>query len=207
MRCAFPAVGLGLRPPQPPHPVPPRPACVHMVRQDGERVAGKCWGPRGRRWGERRGAAGTLPLPLPCRRLADALVRLQTLRKKGFNGCDSPEPDGEDSLEQSPLLEDKYRRASEELDGLFRRYGVSSLTVSLSAPPGPPQALHKKHRECESPEVDEVFALTPQTEEKYKKIDEEFDKMMQSYRLAVSSRMERSPRGAWCGFAPAPGRP
>ncbi|CAD7674740.1 unnamed protein product [Nyctereutes procyonoides] len=93
---------------------------------------------------------------------------IETLRKKGFNGCDSPEPDGEDSLEQSPLLEDKYRRASEELDGLFRRYG----------------ALHKKHRECESPEVDEVFALTPQTEEKYKKIDEEFDKMMQSYRLA-----------------------
>ncbi|KAK2084437.1 hypothetical protein P7K49_037470 [Saguinus oedipus] len=101
---------------------------------------------------------------------------IETLRKKGFNGCDSPEPDGEDSLEQSPLLEDKYRRASEELDGLFRRYG----------------ALHKKHRECESPEVDEVFALTPQTEEKYKKIDEEFDKMMQSYRLAVSSRMEQS---------------
>lgn len=47
--------------------------------------------------------------------------------------------------------------------------------------------LNKKHRECESPEGDEVFALTPQTEEKYKKIDEEFDKMMQSYRLAVSS--------------------
>lgn len=41
--------------------------------------------------------------------------------------------------------------------------------------------------------MDEVFALTPQTEEKYKKIDEEFDKMMQSYRLAVSSRMEGLP--------------
>lgn len=118
-------------------------------------------------------------------------MRFQTLRKKGFNGCDSPEPDGEDSLEQSPLLEDKYRRASEELDGLFRRYGVSPT----HAPPAPPQALHKKHRECESPEVDEVFALTPQTEEKYKKIDEEFDKMMQSYRLAVSSGMEDA---LWC---------
>lgn len=122
------------------------------------------------------------------------VVRLQTLRKKGFNGCDSPEPDGEDSLEQSPLLEDKYRRASEELDGLFRRYGVSPThSLSVGPPSGPfPQALHKKHRECESPEVDEVFALTPQTEEKYKKIDEEFDKMMQSYRLAVSSSMEES---------------
>ncbi|CAO2598713.1 Myocyte-specific enhancer factor 2D [Lemmus lemmus] len=89
---------------------------------------------------------------------------IETLRKKGFNGCDSPEPDGEDSLEQSPLLEDNSLVP-------FRPF---------------PQALHKKHRECESPEVDEAFALTPQTEEKYKKIDEEFDKMMQSYRLASS---------------------
>ena len=68
-----------------------------------------------------------------------------------------------------------------------------------------PQALYKKHRECESPEVDEVFALTPQTEEKYKKIDEEFDKMMQSYRLAVSSRMEeRLPVVHGVALRPAP---
>ncbi|XP_044128729.1 myocyte-specific enhancer factor 2D homolog isoform X6 [Bufo gargarizans] len=93
---------------------------------------------------------------------------IETLRKKGFNGCDSPEPDGDDSIDQSPLMEDKYRKASEDLDILFKRYG----------------ALNKKHREYESPDADEVFALTPQTEEKYKKIDEEFDKMMQSYRLA-----------------------
>lgn len=38
-----------------------------------------------------------------------------------------------------------------------------------------------------------MFALTPQTEEKYKKIDEEFDKMMQSYRLAVSSWWSAAP--------------
>ncbi|XP_077883503.1 myocyte-specific enhancer factor 2D isoform X3 [Ictidomys tridecemlineatus] len=63
---------------------------------------------------------------------------IETLRKKGFNGCDSPEPDGEDSLEQSPLLEDKYRRASEELDGLFRRYGQPALQRN-SVSPGLPQ--------------------------------------------------------------------
>lgn len=45
-----------------------------------------------------------------------------------------------------------------------------------------------------------MFALTPQTEEKYRKIDEEFDKMMQSYRLAVSSGVEGA-LCAWCGFA------
>ena len=80
----------------------------------------------GRGWKERQRAGRGGPSPL-----LTVVVRLQTLRKKGFNGCDSPEPDGEDSLEQSPLLEDKYRRASEELDGLFRRYGVSP-THSLS---------------------------------------------------------------------------
>ncbi len=48
----------------------------------------------------------------------------KTLRKKGFNGCNSPEPDGDDSIDQSPLQEDKYRK-SEELDILFKRYGVS----------------------------------------------------------------------------------
>lgn len=49
-----------------------------------------------------------------------------------------------------------------------------------------------------------MFALTPQTEEKYKKIDEEFDKMMQSYRLAVSSGMEGA-RVHGVALRPAPG--
>ncbi|MEQ2187238.1 hypothetical protein GOODEAATRI_002612 [Goodea atripinnis] len=47
-----------------------------------------------------------------------------TLRKKGFNGCDSPEPDGEDSIDQSPLNDDKFRKTTEDLDILFKRYGV-----------------------------------------------------------------------------------
>lgn len=50
------------------------------------------------------------------------------------------------------------------------------------------KALNKKeHRDSESPDPEEPFSLTPHTEEKYKKIDEEFDKMMQSYRLSVST--------------------
>ncbi|TRY89462.1 hypothetical protein DNTS_016054 [Danionella cerebrum] len=102
-------------------------------------------------------------------------LQLATLRKKGFNGCNSPEPDGDDSIDQSPLQEDKFRK-SEELDILFKRYG----------------ALNKKeHRDSESPDPEEPFSLTPRTEEKYKKIDEEFDKMMQSYRLSVSTRVKR----------------
>ncbi|XP_047190712.1 myocyte-specific enhancer factor 2D isoform X4 [Scophthalmus maximus] len=93
---------------------------------------------------------------------------IETLRKKGFNGCNSPEPDGDDSIDQSPLNDDKYRK-TEDLDSLFKRYG----------------ALNKKeHRDSESPDPEEPFSLTPRTEEKYKKIDEEFDKMMQNYRLS-----------------------
>lgn len=52
------------------------------------------------------------------------------MRKKGFNGCDSPEPDGEDSIDQSPLNDDKYRKTTEDLDVLFKRYGVSHLTYA-----------------------------------------------------------------------------
>ncbi|XP_054903364.1 myocyte-specific enhancer factor 2D isoform X1 [Poeciliopsis prolifica] len=90
---------------------------------------------------------------------------IETLRKKGFNGCNSPEPDGDDSIDQSPLND----RKTEDLDSLFKRYG----------------ALNKKeHRDSESPDPEEPFSLTPRTEEKYKKIDEEFDKMMQNYRLS-----------------------
>uniref|UniRef100_A0A3P8VQZ1 Myocyte enhancer factor 2d n=1 Tax=Cynoglossus semilaevis TaxID=244447 RepID=A0A3P8VQZ1_CYNSE len=93
---------------------------------------------------------------------------IETLRKKGFNGCNSPEHDGDDSIDQSPLNEDKFRK-TEDLDSLFKRYG----------------ALNKKeHRDSESPDPEEPFSLTPRTEEKYKKIDEEFDKMMQTYRLS-----------------------
>ncbi|KAL2084381.1 hypothetical protein ACEWY4_019899 [Coilia grayii] len=55
---------------------------------------------------------------------------IETLRKKGFNGCNSPEPDGEDSIDQSPLNEDKYRK-SEELDILFKRYGVSTQHLHI----------------------------------------------------------------------------
>lgn len=64
------------------------------------------------------------PSPLPDLRLFR--LCFQTLRKKGFNGCDSPEPDGDDSIDQSPLMEDKYRKGSEDLDILFKRYGVST---------------------------------------------------------------------------------
>ncbi|XP_034468318.1 myocyte-specific enhancer factor 2D isoform X10 [Hippoglossus hippoglossus] len=58
---------------------------------------------------------------------------IETLRKKGFNGCNSPEPDGDDSIDQSPLNEDKYRK-TEDLDSLFKRYGSSIPQPTFSMP-------------------------------------------------------------------------
>nr|XP_033780139.1 myocyte-specific enhancer factor 2D isoform X3 [Geotrypetes seraphini] len=59
---------------------------------------------------------------------------IETLRKKGFNGCDSPEPDGDDSIDQSPLLEDKYRKTSEDLDILFKHYGSTVPAPNFAMP-------------------------------------------------------------------------
>uniref|UniRef100_A0A8C7H8Q8 Myocyte enhancer factor 2D n=1 Tax=Oncorhynchus kisutch TaxID=8019 RepID=A0A8C7H8Q8_ONCKI len=59
---------------------------------------------------------------------------IETLRKKGFSGCESPEPDGEDSIDQSPLNDDKYRKTTEDLDILFKRYGSSVPPPTFSVP-------------------------------------------------------------------------
>uniref|UniRef100_A0A3Q2XD59 Myocyte enhancer factor 2D n=1 Tax=Hippocampus comes TaxID=109280 RepID=A0A3Q2XD59_HIPCM len=59
---------------------------------------------------------------------------IETLRKKGFNGCDSPEPDGEDSIDQSPLNDDKFRKTTEDLDVLYKRYGSTAPPQTFSMP-------------------------------------------------------------------------
>uniref|UniRef100_A0A669E871 Myocyte enhancer factor 2d n=3 Tax=Pseudocrenilabrinae TaxID=318546 RepID=A0A669E871_ORENI len=56
---------------------------------------------------------------------------IETLRKKGFNGCNSPEPDGDDSIDQSPLND----RKTEDLDSLFKRYGVIPPTTLRNPAP------------------------------------------------------------------------
>ncbi|TFK13096.1 protein spinster-like protein 3 [Platysternon megacephalum] len=92
---------------------------------------------------------------------------VETLRKKGLNGCESP--DADDYFEHSPLSEDRYSKLNEDSDFIFKR--------------GP--ALNKKeHRGCDSPDPDTSYVLTPHTEEKYKKINEEFDNMMRNHKVA-----------------------
>ncbi|XP_072350310.1 myocyte-specific enhancer factor 2D homolog, partial [Scyliorhinus torazame] len=59
---------------------------------------------------------------------------VETLRKKGFNGCDSPEPDVDDTIEQSTFGEDKYRKVNEDIDVLFKRYGSAMPQSNFSMP-------------------------------------------------------------------------
>ncbi|XP_075431384.1 myocyte-specific enhancer factor 2A isoform X2 [Ascaphus truei] len=87
---------------------------------------------------------------------------VETLRKKGLNGCESPDAD-------SYFEENTFRKLNEDSDFVFKR--------------GP--ALNKKeHRGCDSPDPDSSYVLTPHTEEKYKKINEEFDNMMRNHKIA-----------------------
>ncbi|XP_077431486.1 myocyte-specific enhancer factor 2D isoform X2 [Vanacampus margaritifer] len=59
---------------------------------------------------------------------------IETLRKKSFNGCNSPEPDADDSIDQSPLNDDKYRNKTDDLDTLFKRYGAAVPQPTFSMP-------------------------------------------------------------------------
>ncbi|XP_062302160.1 myocyte-specific enhancer factor 2D homolog isoform X6 [Osmerus eperlanus] len=76
---------------------------------------------------------------------------IETLRKKGFNGCDSPEPDGEDSIDQSPLNDDKYRKNTEDLDILFKRYGQTAAQPPTFSMPVTVQATNQNTVQFSNP--------------------------------------------------------
>ncbi|KAG5841055.1 hypothetical protein ANANG_G00195520 [Anguilla anguilla] len=95
---------------------------------------------------------------------------VETLRKKGLNGCDSPDPDADDSVGHSPESEDKYRKINEDIDLMISRQRLCALSK-------------KENKGSESPELDSSFTLTPRTEEKYKQINEEFDNMIKTHKI------------------------
>nr|XP_033775816.1 myocyte-specific enhancer factor 2A isoform X2 [Geotrypetes seraphini] len=68
---------------------------------------------------------------------------VETLRKKGLNGCDSP--DADDFYEHSPLSEDRFSKLTEDSDFIFKR-GPPSLppqnfSMSVTVPVSNPSAL------------------------------------------------------------------
>ncbi|XP_075063787.1 myocyte-specific enhancer factor 2A isoform X3 [Mixophyes fleayi] len=87
---------------------------------------------------------------------------VETLKKKGLDGCESP--DAERYFE-----EDTFSKLNEDSDFVFKR---------------DPALNKKEHRGCDSPDPDGSYVLTPHTEEKYKKINEEFDNMMRNHKIS-----------------------
>ncbi|XP_068429876.1 myocyte enhancer factor 2ca [Clinocottus analis] len=73
---------------------------------------------------------------------------VDTLRKKGLNGCDSPDIEADDSAGQSPEADDKYRKINEDIDLMINRQRICGLVPSsydMSLPPSAPSALLYSH--------------------------------------------------------------
>ncbi|KAM9806556.1 myocyte-specific enhancer factor 2D isoform X4 [Syngnathus typhle] len=80
-----------------------------------------------------------------------------------------------------------FQYASTDMDKVLLKYTEYNEPHESRTNADIIEALNKKeHRDSESPDPEEPFSLTPRTEEKYKKIDEEFDKMMRNYRLSAA---------------------
>uniref|UniRef100_A0A8C1VTB6 Myocyte-specific enhancer factor 2C-like n=1 Tax=Cyprinus carpio TaxID=7962 RepID=A0A8C1VTB6_CYPCA len=107
---------------------------------------------------------------------------VETLRKKGLNGCDSPDPDADDSVGHSPESEDKYRKINDDIDlHMISRQRICALSK-------------KENKGGESLELESALALTPCMEEKYKQINEEFDLMIKTQKIpAVPSSTYEMP--------------
>ncbi|KAJ0029183.1 hypothetical protein NQD34_004180 [Periophthalmus magnuspinnatus] len=104
---------------------------------------------------------------------------VEKLRNKGHNECASPE--AEDTFVEDHFDSDLlYKRCAVSTSPATEMFHVVSLCGCSM------QALNKKEqRGCDSPDPDASYVLTPHTEEKYKKINEEFDNMMRNHKLVT----------------------
>uniref|UniRef100_A0A8C2PI12 MADS-box domain-containing protein n=1 Tax=Capra hircus TaxID=9925 RepID=A0A8C2PI12_CAPHI len=69
--------------------------------------------------------------------------KINTLRKKGLNGCESP--DADDYFEHSPLSEDRFSKLNEDSDFIFKRgppgLPPQNFSMSVTVPVTSPSAL------------------------------------------------------------------
>ncbi|XP_037981222.1 myocyte-specific enhancer factor 2C isoform X4 [Motacilla alba alba] len=76
-----------------------------------------------------------------------------------------------------------FQYASTDMDKVLLKYTEYNEPHESRTNSDIVEALHKKEsKACESPDPDSSYALTPRTEEKYKKINEEFDNMIKSHK-------------------------
>lgn len=79
-----------------------------------------------------------------------------------------------------------FQYASTDMDKVLLKYTEYNEPHESRTNSDIVEALNKKeHRGCDSPDNDTSYVLTPSTEEKYKKINEEFDNMMKSHKMST----------------------
>ncbi|KAM9861013.1 myocyte-specific enhancer factor 2A-like [Aulostomus maculatus] len=101
-----------------------------------------------------------------------------------------------------------FQYASTDMDKVLLKYTEYNEPHESRTNADIVEALNKKeHRGCDSPDADASYVLTPNTEEKYKKINEEFDHMMRSHKISTGlpqhNFMHVSPGSM--GYSPTPG--
>ncbi|XP_018110776.1 myocyte-specific enhancer factor 2A homolog isoform X7 [Xenopus laevis] len=78
-----------------------------------------------------------------------------------------------------------FQYASTDMDKVLLKYTEYNEPHESRTNSDIVEALNKKeNRGCDSPDPDGSYVLTPHTEEKYKKINEEFDNMMRSHKIS-----------------------
>ncbi|TNM90472.1 myocyte-specific enhancer factor 2A-like [Takifugu flavidus] len=79
-----------------------------------------------------------------------------------------------------------FQYASTDMDKVLLKYTEYNEPHESRTNSDIVEALNKKeHRGCDSPDADGSYTLTPTTEEKYKRINEEFDNMMKTHKISA----------------------
>uniref|UniRef100_A0A3Q1HX27 Myocyte-specific enhancer factor 2A-like n=1 Tax=Acanthochromis polyacanthus TaxID=80966 RepID=A0A3Q1HX27_9TELE len=79
-----------------------------------------------------------------------------------------------------------FQYASTDMDKVLLKYTEYNEPHESRTNSDIVEALNKKeHRGCDSPDAEASYVLTPNTEEKYKKINEEFDNMMKCHKIST----------------------
>ncbi|XP_068131228.1 myocyte-specific enhancer factor 2A isoform X4 [Hyperolius riggenbachi] len=84
-----------------------------------------------------------------------------------------------------------FQYASTDMDKVLLKYTEYNEPHESRTNSDIVEALNKKeHRGCDSPDPDGSYVLTPHTEEKYKKINEEFDNMMRNHKISPGMQQQ-----------------
>ncbi|XP_072321441.1 myocyte-specific enhancer factor 2A-like [Eucyclogobius newberryi] len=102
-----------------------------------------------------------------------------------------------------------FQYASTDMDKVLLKYTEYNEPHESRTNSDIVEALNKKeHRGCDSPDADSSYILAPSTEEKYKKINEEFDHMMRTHKISTGHAppvfLHGVPYSSSVGPAPAP---